>query len=306
MSQVDSRVFSNIQVRRGTGADWTSKNPILLAGEFGLDTSNSGIKIGDGENPWNQLSYFAGSGGSAINASTTNAGIVELATASETLAGTDAARAVTPISLVGFLPAGMVSPFAGISAPSGWLFADGAAVSRTVFSNLFLTVGTQYGVGNGSTTFNVPDMRGRVPTGRDAGQAEFSLLGGAAGAKTHEHSGPSHTHSGPSHTHSGPSHTHQHFSPVGRTSGVLRAADPGNLNSPGAYNFSGISSIAQQTSIISGGTENLELFVVTSSAAGTGQTGSAGGGETGAGGNGQTGSTSSLQPYRTLNYIIKT
>lgn len=311
MTIVESRTFSNIQVRRGLGADWTSKNPILLAGEFGLDESTSGIKIGNGVQSWNSLPYFAGT------ASITAPGTVELATAAETLAVADGTRAVTPLSLAGFLPAGMVSPFAGSTAPSGWLLADGTAVSRTTFSSLFSTIGTQYGVGDGSTTFNVPDMRGRSPVGRDANQVEFDTLGEAGGAKTHthtgpnhSHSGPSHSHSGPSHTHSGPNHSHTHTSSVGLTSGVIRAIAPGFL---GGYSLQGISSVGQQTSITSGGTQNLEIYTVTSSNAGTGQTGSAGTGQTGAAGTGETGdsgtgatsSTSSLQPYRTLNYIIK-
>jgi microcystin-dependent protein len=293
---VENRTFSNIQVRRGLGVDWTSKNPILLAGEFGLDESTSGIKIGNGVQSWNSLPYFAGT------ASITAPGTVELATSAETLAVTDGTRAVTPLSLAGFLPAGMVSPFAGSTAPSGWLLADGAAVSRSTFSSLFLTIGTQYGIGNGSTTFNIPDMRGRSPVGRDANQAEFDTLGEAGGAKTHTHTGPSHSHSGPSHTHSGPNHSHTHTSSVGLTSGVIRAIAPGFLS---GYSLQGISSVGQQTSITSGGTENLEIYTVTSSNAGTGQTGSAGTGQTGSAGTGETSTTSSLQPYRTLNYIIK-
>lgn len=58
------------------------------------------------------------------------------------------------------VPAGAVMPFAQNSAPTGWLIADGSAVSRTTYSALFGAIGTLYGVGNGSTTFNLPDCRG--------------------------------------------------------------------------------------------------------------------------------------------------
>lgn len=59
--------------------------------------------------------------------------------------------------------AGMIAFFAMNSAPSGWLKANGAAVSRTTYANLFAAIGTAYGSGDGSTTFNVPDMRGYFP-----------------------------------------------------------------------------------------------------------------------------------------------
>ena len=58
------------------------------------------------------------------------------------------------------IPAGAVMPFAMNSAPSGWLAANGAEVSRTTYAGLFTAIGTTYGIGNGSTTFNLPDLRG--------------------------------------------------------------------------------------------------------------------------------------------------
>jgi microcystin-dependent protein len=65
------------------------------------------------------------------------------------------------------LPAGMVIDYAGSAAPSGYLLCDGSAVSRATYATLFGVVGTDYGVGDGATTFNVPDLRGRVAVGRD-------------------------------------------------------------------------------------------------------------------------------------------
>ena len=58
-------------------------------------------------------------------------------------------------------------PYAGASAPAGWLFCAGQAVSRTTFAALFAAVGTTYGAGDGSTTFNLPDLRGRAAVGKD-------------------------------------------------------------------------------------------------------------------------------------------
>ena len=66
--------------------------------------------------------------------------------------------------------AGMVAFFAMNTAPSGWLNADGSAVSRTTYAALFAAIGTTFGVGNGSTTFNLPDMRGEFPRGWDNGR----------------------------------------------------------------------------------------------------------------------------------------
>lgn len=66
--------------------------------------------------------------------------------------------------------AGMVAFFAMNTAPAGWLKANGDAVSRTTYANLFAAIGTTYGSGDGSTTFNVPDMRAEFPRGWDDGR----------------------------------------------------------------------------------------------------------------------------------------
>lgn len=66
-------------------------------------------------------------------------------------------------------PIGTVQSFAMESAPSGWLYCDGSAVSRTTYANLFSAIGTAHGSGDGSTTFNVPDYRGRFLRGLDDG-----------------------------------------------------------------------------------------------------------------------------------------
>jgi microcystin-dependent protein len=76
-----------------------------------------------------------------------------------------------------FLP-GLVIPYAPTAAPpTGWLLCTGQAVSRTTYAALFAAIGTTYGSGDGSTTFNVPDMRGRFPAGAD----DMGTTRGAAG-----------------------------------------------------------------------------------------------------------------------------
>lgn len=84
---------------------------------------------------------------------------------------------------VGVLPAGAVIPYAGSAAPAGWLLCGGQAVSRSDYAALFAIIGTTYGSGNGSTTFNVPDLRGRVVAGEDdmGGTAANRLTAGNSG-----------------------------------------------------------------------------------------------------------------------------
>jgi len=81
-------------------------------------------------------------------------------------------RARIPQS-VGLLPTGMITAFSGMTDVAEWLICDGREVDRTTYSRLFATVGTVYGEGNSTTTFNIPDLRGRFLRGaNDAGTAE--------------------------------------------------------------------------------------------------------------------------------------
>jgi microcystin-dependent protein len=82
-------------------------------------------------------------------------------------------------------PTGSVTAFAGSTVPTNWLLCDGTAVSRDTYEELFTLIGTTYGVGDGSTTFNLPNLKGRVPVGFDSTQTEFDALGETGGAKTH-------------------------------------------------------------------------------------------------------------------------
>lgn len=91
------------------------------------------------------------------------------------------------------VPVGGIIPFGGTTAPAGWLICDGMAVSRADFAALFLVIGTTYGAGNGSTTFNPPDLRQRFPMGK-AVSGTGAVLGVTGGTIDHVHSGPSHRH----------------------------------------------------------------------------------------------------------------
>lgn len=82
-----------------------------------------------------------------------------------------------PVSLL--VPPGVVEPFAGASVPAGFLLCDGSAVSRTTYSDLYAAIGTTWGTGNGSTTFNLPDMRESVPVGAGTYSAVSGTTHGA-------------------------------------------------------------------------------------------------------------------------------
>lgn len=82
-------------------------------------------------------------------------------------------------------PVGSMSLFAGDTAPAGYLICDGEAVSRETYANLFTVIGEKYGAGDGTTTFNLPNMKGRVPVGLDPDDSDFNTLGKSGGAKTH-------------------------------------------------------------------------------------------------------------------------
>lgn len=69
--------------------------------------------------------------------------------------------AIGATGAIAALPSGVMIDYAATVAPSGWLMCDGNAIDRTVFASLFATIGTTYGNGDGSTTFNLPDFRGR-------------------------------------------------------------------------------------------------------------------------------------------------
>lgn len=82
------------------------------------------------------------------------------------------------------LPIGAIIPYTGNLLPEGYLECDGSAVSRTTYADLFAVIGTSYGAGDGSTTFNLPDLRGKVTVGQDTNDTDFDALGDTGGAKS--------------------------------------------------------------------------------------------------------------------------
>ena len=82
----------------------------------------------------------------------------------------DGKRLLNTDDLLGIVPSGTVLYLAGQTAPAGWLKANGAAVSRTAYAALFAAIGTTYGLGDGRSTFNLPDLRGEFLRGWDDGR----------------------------------------------------------------------------------------------------------------------------------------
>lgn len=143
------------------------------------------------------------------------------------------------VEFLGGVPPGAVIPYAGTSAPAGWLFVNGGAVSRTTYARLFTAIGTLYGVGDGSTTFNIPDLNGRIIIGRDGvgrvtaggGNWDASVVASTGGLQNHTMTSGelvSHTH-----TFSGTAQTWNLNSQVKSTSIVGGIAFGG-----GSFNFS--------------------------------------------------------------------
>lgn len=122
----------------------------------------------------------------------------------------------------GACPTGTIVAFAGTTAPPGFLFCDGSEISRTIYADLFTAVGTAWGQGNGSTTFKLPDMRGKFIRGRDRGSnrdADKNLRTAiAAGAATGDNVGSYQADDVAAHTH---------------TSGYVTVV-PGSPNTSGA------------------------------------------------------------------------
>lgn len=127
------------------------------------------------------------------------------------------------------LPIGSVIDYAGTTAPVNYLLCYGQAISRTDYSDLFAAIGTSFGAGNGSTTFNVPDCRGRVTAGKDnmGGTSANRLtsplngdnLAAAGGSESHTLTVaemPTHSHNGST----GSAGAHDHYVAVNTTSGT--------------------------------------------------------------------------------------
>lgn len=229
----------------------TLPSAALWTGAIVYASDTGGVYFSNGS-AWTKLSVFAGtgltaipnndilsniSGGSALPVGNTLSATIDSAisnvqgsilyrdasawlalgsgTAGNLLQTNGAAANPSWVSPPASVSSGMMMDWAGAEAsvPSGWLICGGQAISRTTFAALFAVIGTTWGAGDGSTTFNVPDMRGRVGVGKDdmngtaanrvtaAGSGiTGTTLGATGGLETHTLTVaeiPSHTHTVP-------------------------------------------------------------------------------------------------------------
>jgi microcystin-dependent protein len=219
-------------------------------------------------------------------------------------------------------PIGGVTQYAGATSPStSWAICDGAAVSRTTYATLFARIGTTYGIGDNSTTFNLPNLKGRVVVGVDAAQTEFNALGETGGAKTHTLTTaeiPAHSHPNALSSNTVASSSHRHDFAIALLDNNYAAVGPnGAMNATGtgqagAYRYSnstftgaaastafsvivptpGSTTTANATRMISYGDTNTPSATTTV-------------GITNADNTGGGGAHNNLQPYIAMNYLIR-
>lgn len=185
-----------------------------------------------------------------------------------------------------YSPTGQMTQYAASTAPDGWLMCDGSAVSRSTYSDLFALIGTTYGAGNGTTSFNVPDMRGRMPVGK-AATGTFGTLNASGGTETETLTSDQM----PAHSHGvgDPSHAHGVYDP-GHSHSLRGKNNLGGNSTPGAVQWG--PNFENGSGGVNPAGTNIGIY-----AAYTGiSIQNSGGGQ----------SHNNLPPYRVTNFIIKT
>jgi microcystin-dependent protein len=201
----------------------------VLVGRIGHDIATDTIFISS-SNTTNMFQLY--SNGAAYSANVRLATVNDLTASTNTLnASIVANSAVAFANSVAYtnaaVPSGVVQNYAGATAPTGWFECNGAAVSRTTYATLFTAIGTAFGAGNGTTTFNVPDLRGEFVRGWDNGRGVDS---GRARGSAQAQSMQSHTHTGTTVSAGNHSHSASADTQGAHSHGV---ADPGHSHAVG-------------------------------------------------------------------------
>tara|TARA_Y200000002_G_scaffold13632_1_gene11008 strand:+ start:1653 stop:2432 length:780 start_codon:yes stop_codon:yes gene_type:complete len=198
-----------------------------------------------------------------------------------------------------YVPSGALTAYAGSSAPTGWLLADGSAVSRTTYATLFAAIGTTYGAGNGSSTFNLPNIGGRTIAGKESSASNLtstygpdgSTLGATGGAQSVTLTGAQSGEKGHSHTLTMNQHNHS-----------FTGDSHSHTLSYGLDNFHDISGSTPSGNFASGQSKSTSSVQVSGSIGNTTSTGSV----SSVSAANASSAHSSVQPTIILNYIIKT
>jgi len=167
--------------------------------------------------------------------------VMVLSSTGAVTAGVTGATQIDVLPGFGLLPTGAILPFAGVSAPLGYLACNGTAVSRTTYATLFSVIGSAHGNGDGVTTFNLPDYRGQFLRGVDAGVGRDPDAGTRtamnAGGNTGNNVGSIEAHQINSHNHGITDPQHSHLFKFGNPSlpgtGAVVSNSAGVINSFG-------------------------------------------------------------------------
>jgi microcystin-dependent protein len=232
----------------------------------------------DGTNIVEQLNQVVGGfsvgGALAVTGASTLTGAATFGStatlnADPTLALQAATKQYVDTAVAGASPSGTLTMWPTGTAPSGWLLCNGAAVSRATYAALFAVIGTTFGAGDTTTTFNLPDYRDRMPIGANTIAASIGATGGSANATL-----VSHTHTA---TVTDPGHTHT------TTLNVWRGSNAGNTGA--AW---GGGDRQDATNVVGTSNSRVTSITVANSTEGSSAT------------------NANMPPYLGINFIIKT
>lgn len=203
-------------------------------------------------------------------------------------------------------PAGIIMPFAGRRLPAGYLPCDGSAVSRSTYATLFGVIGTTFGAGDGSSTFNLPDLSGRVPLGVSQSHA-LGTTGGSETVTLTEQELPAHVHEVPAH-----GHTHTITATTPKLTHSITTQPSFTYNKPNSVNVSRAVLTSQMRTVYnSNNTPNASISTNASITAHAATNCTMSGSVTNkaaftCNNNGGNLSHVNMQPYIAINYIICT
>jgi microcystin-dependent protein len=226
----------------------------------------------DGTNIVEQLNQVVG--GFSVGGATTFSGAATFGStvtlnANPTLALQAAPKQYVDSAVASGVPTGVLTMWSTGTAPTGWLLCNGAAVSRTTYAALFAVIGTTFGAGDTTTTFNLPDYRDRMPIGANTIAASIGATGGSKDAIV-----VSHTHTA---TVTDPSHSHS------MTLNVWRGSNAGNTNP--AWGGGDRQDATNRTQATTTATTGITVSNSTEGSSGT---------------------NANMPPYLGINFIIKT